>query len=149
MGEHFSGFQVDQAEANFFGTAAQTVDEPCAVEFQVSAGSRILVGEVTAQDPVDQYCKFAGGGGDSLGLAQPVSQAAIISSQCGRAAGQAHSGTAQTAAARLAEGWVLELSKRLPEILLLGASVSQPVKCFSVRQRLMSVPISAISCNAP
>ena len=38
MVEHFSGFEVDQAEANFFGTAAQTVDEPYAVEFQISAG---------------------------------------------------------------------------------------------------------------
>jgi hypothetical protein len=72
MVKHFSGFQVDQAEAKFFGTAAQTVDEPCAVEFQISAGPRILIGEVVAQDPVDQDCKFAGGGGDDLGLAQPV-----------------------------------------------------------------------------
>ena len=39
----------------------------------------------------------------------------------------------------------MELSSRPPEILSLGASVSQAVKCFSVRQRLMSVRISAIS----
>jgi hypothetical protein len=38
MVQHFSGFQIDQAEAKVFGTAAQTVDEPCAVEFQISAG---------------------------------------------------------------------------------------------------------------
>ena len=54
----------------------------------------------------------------------------------------------RTAAARLAEGGVLELSSRPPEILLLGAKVSQEVKCWAVRQRLMSVPISATSCSA-
>jgi hypothetical protein len=52
------------------------------------------------------------------------------------------------AAARLAEGWVLELSRRPPEILLLGASVSQEVKCLAVFQRLMSMPISATNCKA-
>ena len=51
-------------------------------------------------------------------------------------------------AARLAEGGVRELSRRPPEILLLGASVSQEVKCFSVGQRRMSVPISATICSA-
>src|SRR5215467_4097340 len=52
------------------------------------------------------------------------------------------------AAARLAEGGVRELSRRPPEILLLGASASQEVKCLALGQRAMSVPISAISCNA-
>jgi hypothetical protein len=52
------------------------------------------------------------------------------------------------AAARLAEGRVLELSRRPPEIWLLGARVSQEVKCFSEGQRRISVPISAMSCNA-
>ena len=34
---------------------------------------------------------------------------------------------------------------RPPEILLWGARVSHDVKCFSVRQRLMSMPISESS----
>src|SRR5271169_6005341 len=51
-------------------------------------------------------------------------------------------------AARLADGGVLELSRRPPEILLLGASVVQEAKWCSVGQRLMSVPISAMSCSA-
>src|SRR6266536_236095 len=46
-------------------------------------------------------------------------------------------------AARLAEGGVLALRSRPPEILLWGARVSQDVKCFSVGQRAISVPISA------
>src|SRR4249919_3260578 len=37
-------------------------------------------------------------------------------------------------AARLADGSVRELSRRPPEILFLGASVSHEVKCFSVAQ---------------
>ncbi len=45
------------------------------------------------------------------------------------------------AAARFADGCVRELSRRPPEILFLGARVSQDVKCFSVGQRLISVPI--------
>jgi hypothetical protein len=52
------------------------------------------------------------------------------------------------AAARFADGSVRALSKRPPEILFLGASVSQAVKCFSVAPRVMSVPISAINFNA-
>ena len=36
------------------------------------------------------------------------------------------------AAARFADGWVRLLSKRPPEILFCGASVSQEVKCFAV-----------------
>ena len=51
-------------------------------------------------------------------------------------------------AARLADGSVRELSRRPPEILFLGASVSHEVKCFSVAQRCMSVPSSAINFNA-
>ena len=51
-------------------------------------------------------------------------------------------------AARLADGSVRELSRRPPETLFLGASVSHEVKCFSVAQRRMSVPISAISFSA-
>src|SRR5438309_1317667 len=54
----------------------------------------------------------------------------------------------RTAAARLAEGGVLELRSRPPETLLCGARVSQEVKCCSLRQRLMSVPISPMSCSA-
>ena len=52
------------------------------------------------------------------------------------------------AAARLAEGSVRALRRRPPEILFLGASVSHDVKCFSLAQRVMSVPISAMSFNA-
>ena len=51
-------------------------------------------------------------------------------------------------ATRLAEGGVRELSKRPPEILLLGASVVQDAKWYSLGQRLVSVPISAMSCSA-
>src|ERR1700693_2196963 len=51
-------------------------------------------------------------------------------------------------AARLAEGGVLELRRRPPEILLLGANASQEVKCFSVGQGRMYVPISAMICSA-
>ncbi len=52
------------------------------------------------------------------------------------------------AAARLAEGWVFELMSLPPVILFLGASVSQDVKCFSLGQQVMSVPISEISRKA-
>ena len=52
------------------------------------------------------------------------------------------------AAARFADGWVRELISRPPVILFLGARVSHEVKCFSVGQRVMSVPISAISLSA-
>ena len=52
------------------------------------------------------------------------------------------------AAARLADGCVRELRRRPPEILFLGARVSQEVKCFSVAQRRMSVPISETSFRA-
>ena len=46
------------------------------------------------------------------------------------------------AAARFAEGCVRLLRRRPPEILFCGARVSQDVKCVSVGQRVMSVPIS-------
>ncbi len=46
------------------------------------------------------------------------------------------------AAARFAEGGVRLLSRRPPEIVFCGARVSHEVTCFSVGQRVMSVPIS-------
>src|ERR1700682_5957571 len=46
------------------------------------------------------------------------------------------------AATRLADGWVRLLRRRPPDTLLWGARVSQDVKCFSVGQRVISVPIS-------
>src|SRR5215469_8091669 len=51
-------------------------------------------------------------------------------------------------ATRLADGGVRELSKRPPEILLLGASEVQEAKWYSLGQRRMSVPISAMICSA-
>ena len=56
--------------------------------------------------------------------------------------------TRNTAAARLAEGWVLLLRRRPPEIRFWGARVSQAVKWCAVGQRRRSVPISAISLRA-
>ena len=53
-----------------------------------------------------------------------------------------------TAAARLADGWVLELRRRPPETRFCGASVSQAVKWCSVGHRVGSVPISAINLRA-
>ena len=52
------------------------------------------------------------------------------------------------AAARLADGSVRALRSRPPDILLWGASVSHEVKCFSVGQRVMSVPISPSNFKA-
>ena len=46
------------------------------------------------------------------------------------------------AAARLADGRVRLLKSRPPEIVFCGASVNHDVKCLSVGQRVMSVPIS-------
>ena len=57
--------------------------------------------------------------------------------------------TRRMLAARLAEGWVLELRRRPPETRFWGARVSQAVKWCSVGQRRMSVPISAMSLSAP
>jgi hypothetical protein len=42
------------------------------VEFQISVGAGVMVGKLTAQDPVYQYGEFAGGSSNGLGLAQPV-----------------------------------------------------------------------------
>ena len=53
-----------------------------------------------------------------------------------------------SAAARLADGCVRELRRRPPEILFRGARVSHDVKCCSVGQRVMSVPISLTSRTA-
>lgn len=52
------------------------------------------------------------------------------------------------AAARFADGCVRLLKWRPPEVLFFGASVSRDVKCLSVRQRVMSVPISERSRSA-
>ena len=52
-------------------------------------------------------------------------------------------------AARVAEGWVREARSLPPEILALGESVSQEVKCFSLGQRVMSRPTSERSLGAP
>ena len=52
------------------------------------------------------------------------------------------------AAARFADGCVRLLKRRPPEILLFGARVSHEVKCLSVGQRVMSVPISESSRSA-
>ena len=63
-------------------------------------------------------------------------------------AAEAHGRHAQDRGGAVGGRLVWELSRRPPEILFLGASVSQDVKCFSVGHRLMSVPISAISFSA-
>src|SRR5215472_2188265 len=48
MVEHFSGFRVDQAQPKFFGTAAETVNQACAMELQISTSAGIAVGEFAA-----------------------------------------------------------------------------------------------------
>ena len=85
MVEHFSGFQIDQAETEFLGATAEAVDQARAVKLIVGRGAGVAVGNLAAQDPVNQYGEFTGGGGDGLGLAQPVSQAAIVGAQRSRA----------------------------------------------------------------
>src|SRR5437588_11127037 len=95
MIEDFSGFQVDQAQAEFFSAAAQTVDHSFAMELEISLAAGSAIGEVATQDTVDQDRKFAGGGGDGLGRTEPGSETAIIGPQGSTAAGQAHGGTAQ------------------------------------------------------
>jgi len=54
----------------------------------------------------------------------------------------------KVAAARFVDGRVRELITRPPVILLWGARVNHEVKCFSVGQRVMSVPISEIRMRA-
>src|SRR5664279_4289085 len=51
-------------------------------------------------------------------------------------------------AARLATGLVALLNTLPPLILEPGQRPSQEVKCFSVFQRLMSIPISAMTLSA-
>ena len=75
MVEHFSGFQIDQAETEFLGATAEAVDQARAVKLIVGGGAGVAVNHLAAQDTVNQYGEFAGGSGDGLGLAQPVSQA--------------------------------------------------------------------------
>lgn len=55
MIKHFSGVQIDEAEPEFFGAAAETVNEAGTVELKVSAGTGILIGELAAQHTIDQY----------------------------------------------------------------------------------------------
>ena len=67
MVEHFSGFQIDQAETEFLGATAETVDQARAVKLIVDGGARVAVDQLAAHDPVNQYGEFAGGGGMALG----------------------------------------------------------------------------------
>jgi hypothetical protein len=63
MVEHFSGFQIDQAETEFLGATAETVDQARAVKLIVGRGAGVAVGDLAAQDPVNQYRQLTGGGG--------------------------------------------------------------------------------------
>src|SRR5216683_4176018 len=77
MVEHFSSCQIDEAQAEFFGATAETVNEPCVVVLEVGGGAGVAIDEVAAHHPINQHGEFAGGGGDSLGPAQAVSHAPI------------------------------------------------------------------------
>jgi hypothetical protein len=148
MVKHFSGLQINQAKAEFLG-AAQTVKQARAVALQVSGGARVMVANLAAQHPLHHSRQFARGGSDGLGLTQAVGQASIVGSQRGSTATQAHGGAAQHRCGTIGRGLSFGTELGPPVILLLGARVSQAVKCFSLGQRLMSVPIAAISCSAP
>src|SRR6059058_6048202 len=108
----------------------------------VGGGPGVLVVQAVLERAVDEDRELAGGRGDGFGLADPVGQASIERAQRRLGASRFMAAMRKIAAARLAEGCVFELRSRPPEILLWGARVSQDVKCFSVGQRLMSVPIS-------
>ena len=114
----------------------------------VGVSTRIGVHKALLQSSVDQDSQFTRRGGDRFGLADAEGQAAknAPSAVCVRPRFMA--ARRRMAAARLADGCVRLLRSRPPEILLFGASVSQDVKCLSVGQRLMSVPISESSRSA-
>ena len=95
MVKHLSGVEINQAQAEFFGAAAQTVNHACAMEFQIGSGAGIAVSEFAAQNTIDEYGKFAGGGGNRLRWTQPRGQAAIIGAQSSGAAGETHGSSAQ------------------------------------------------------
>ncbi len=67
MVEHLSRCEIDEAEAESLGAAAQSVDDTGAVELLIGGRARVVVDDVAAQDPVNQHRNFAGGGGIALG----------------------------------------------------------------------------------
>jgi hypothetical protein len=91
--KHFPGLEINEAQTELLGAANHTINQARAVKLIVGRCAGIAVNHLAAQDMVNQYGEFAGGGGNGLGLAQPVSQAAIVGSQCRRcASGSSHSG---------------------------------------------------------
>ena len=59
MVEHFSGCEIDQAQAEFFGATAETISEPCVVVLEVGGGTGVSIDEVAAHHPINQHGEFA------------------------------------------------------------------------------------------
>jgi len=114
----------------------------------VSIGAGVVIDEFAGQHAVDQQSEFTGGGSDGFGFSDAHRQAAVKRSEGGGSFAGALAQRRRMAATRLAEGGVRELSRRPPEILLLGVSEVQEAKWYSLGQRRMSVPISAMMCSA-
>ena len=114
----------------------------------VGCGGLIAVGCVVAEHAEDDHGELSGGGGDGLGFADAAGEAAVEGTEGVIAPGEAHDGEAEVLAARLAEGWVAEPRSLPPDILLWGERVSQEAKWLGEGQRLMSSPISEMTCSA-
>ena len=114
----------------------------------IVGGTGIPIDQFAFQGVIDEDREFTRGGGDRLGFVEACGQTAIERAKRVDVRPRVIAAMRRIAAARLADGWVRELISRPPVILLRGASVSQDVKCWSVGQRLMSVPISETSLRA-
>lgn len=77
-----------------------------------------------------------------------VREPAIEGAERGLRAAQIHGGQPQDRGRAIRGRLGATTQEATPEILFCGASVSHEVKCLSVGQRIMSVPISAIRRSA-
>ena len=139
---------VDESETEVSGALGQAAHGTGAILSVVGGGPGVLIDEPILESAVDENGELSSGGGDGFGFTDAIGETSIVGAESGLCTPEAECAMRRMPAARFAEGCVFELRSRPPEILLLGARVSQEVKCFSVGHRFISVPISASKRSA-
>jgi hypothetical protein len=108
---------MDENQAETCSALTQTEMTRWRVLAIVRGCSRIVVDASIPERALDDPGELAGCRGDRFRLAHPVGEAAIACPERGAGAAEPHGRHAHDTGVRLAEGCVLELRRRPPEIL--------------------------------
>src|SRR6266498_685841 len=146
--KYLSGCAVDEREAKRLCPAPQMAKDSAPLGSGVLVSAGVAIDEVALQDPVDEDGELPCRGGNRLRLADAGGEPPVERAEAVCVRPRLIAAMRNIAAARLADDWVRAERSRPPEMLFLGASVNHDVKCFSVGQRCISVPISASSLSA-